>query len=108
MHLSLNSVQFTTHISDLGDVKPASVADTQSSSSATRPRGAPHRLNQCGQSGWPFTAKRRNRISGSSMIMAAFMRGLDGYTEYTVEKYSSRTLPQRVNTWVSWMLSGQL
>ena len=39
---------------------------------------------------------------------AAFKRDLERCTEYTVEKYSSRTLPQRVNTWVSWMLSGQL
>ena len=39
---------------------------------------------------------------------AAFGEDLDRCTEYTLEMYASRTLWQRINTGVSWMLSGQL
>ncbi len=38
----------------------------------------------------------------------AFMRDLGLCTEYTIEKYESRTLGQRISTSVSWLVSGQL
>ena len=44
---------------------------------------------------------------GSEMV-ASFMSDLESCTEYTLEKYESRTLMQRIRTVVSWLVSSQL
>ena len=38
----------------------------------------------------------------------AFLKDLEDCTEYTMEKYASRGLLQRINTSISWVVSGQL
>ena len=38
----------------------------------------------------------------------AFLKDLEDCTEYTMEKYASRGLIQRINTSISWVVSGQL